>query len=141
MVNNAKARSNPQVHILLLGDNNLRRLEEDPKDYIKLVQTLVENFKNFTKCHLVLTSLLPSPATDHICKDVFKEISRSVKEIAYDTTLKVSFLNLEKSFISHGKIKTTLYESDEIHLNEQGAEVLASCILKHLELRPNKIWK
>ena len=145
MVRSAKTKSfegQPQVKILLLGDNNLRRLKEDPNDYIQLVKNLVHEFKNIEKCHLVLTSLLPSPLTDHICKDVFKDVSEKLKNIARQEgqNNKVSFLNLTK-FLKNGKINEELYNDDKIHLNEEGATVLADSLLKHLLLRPNKIWK
>ena len=118
------------------GDNNLRRVKEDPEDYLKLIKKLLNEITNIPKCHLVLTSLLPSLETNHLCKYVFKEVSESIKNI----TLKygperASFINLNKAFLHAGKIKYELYE-DGVHLNTAGAKELASRIVNHLKYIP-----
>ena len=103
---------------------------------MKLIKKLLNEITNIPKCHLVLTSLLPSLETNHLCKYVFKEVSESIKNI----TLKygperASFINLNKAFLHAGKIKYELYE-DGVHLNTAGAKELASRIVNHLKYIP-----
>ena len=144
IVQNAKnlCRSGtPQVIIVLLGDNNLRNLNQPPNEYLKMIEDLLEQMQQISKCHLVLTSLLPSPKTNWKCKFVFRDVSNTIKELVGHENLKASFMNLNGKFLIQGEPDLSLFLSDKIHLNERGAKILAASIKNHLNKLPKKIWK
>ena len=123
------------IRQILIGDNNFRHANENPKEYLKLIEKLLEEFSNVERCHLVLTSILPSPETNHKCKHLFKYVSDSVKKLSQNYGSKSSFLNLTKVFMHGGRIKQNLY-ADGVHLNEEGAQILATRIFNHLKYIP-----
>ena len=71
----------PQVNFVLLGGNNLRRLQQNPSFFLKLVKALLEMSKTIPNNHLVLGSLIPSPLTKDLCDQVFLDVDQKMKEI------------------------------------------------------------
>ena len=142
IIQKAKSLSGtPQLHIVMLGDNNLRHLKQHPDEYLEMIKSLLTALKPIPKCHLVLTSLLPSPPTNWKCAQVFKEVSEEIKKLVGSKDEHSSFLNLKPHFIHGTKIKTNLYlDENDVHLNEDGADVLAQCIFNHLTFLPKKFW-
>ena len=94
IIQKAKSLSGkPQLHVVLLGDNNLRHLKQGPDEYLELIQNLLTTLKPIPKCHLVLTSLLPSPPTNWKCAQVFKEVSEEIKKLVQSKQRKLAQVN------------------------------------------------
>ena len=138
----------PQIHIIILGDNNLRpnrANSEKCADTIKYFEQLVKNFSNFSNCRLVLCSTIPSPLTDNRSSQKFKEMNQLLKDLAKTEESRVSFLNFNKYFLFEGEIRTIvevngqegyLFSRDGIHLSPIGAKLLSVRLLEFLRLLP-----
>ena len=134
-----KQNNSAQVHVLILGDNDFRRLEGDPRLYLTCVEDLVQFFKDIPKAHLVLVSLLPSPKTNDQCKDVFYKMSEELKKYGQEDPDSATYLRVTKEFMKAGIPEQELY-FDGIHLSVKGANVLASAIKKYLMKIPDKCF-
>ena len=138
----------PQIHFVLLGDNNLRpnrRDCEDCFDTLPLFRDLVKNFSNFGNCRLVLCSILPSPLTDEESKTKFKRMNRLLNTITLPDNHRISFLNLTNDFIFQGIVQEEIlvngivrpvWNRDGIHLTVYGATMLARRLMEFLRILP-----
>ena len=117
-------RSGPQIHVIILGDNNLRYGMESVDSFIGKCHHLVQGFSQLQKCHLVLVSILPCPKT----KEKFLEANSRLRKIAIRNADFVSYLDLERTrFFINGAINENLFY-DGIHLKNAGEKILAEHI-------------
>ena len=130
IIENAEAKCpDPQFHILLLGDNNLRYGSEPVDSYIRKCERLAYSLERIPNCQLVLTSVIPSLKT----KERFFEANYKIKDICQNSTGLVTFLDLDGVFTRYGAINSKLY-SDGIHLKPKGSRSLAKLIYEHCVL-------
>ena len=131
-----------QLHLMGLGDNNLRRLKEDPKEFLRLVEALVVGMSEIRNCHLVLIGLLPSKESNDFCKHVFIEVNETFKRFANEKYWpeNVSYLNIAKGFLFRGRVDKSLYR-DGVHMNAKGSSVYAKMIRNHLKKLPNRYFQ
>ena len=122
----------PQVHLLLLGDNNLRHGKESVDSFITKCNQIVSKFSSISNCHLILSALIPSPETDAFSKFIFSEANQKLKYICQKNQ-NVSYLNLTKIFVINGVIDMELFCGyNDVHLNSRGAKKLAKLIYAHV---------
>ena len=138
----------PQIHFVLLGDNNLRPNRdgaEECVDTLKYFEQLVKNFSNFSNCRLVICSIIPCPLTDYRSRQKFQEMNQLLKNLAETEESRVTFLNFNKYFLFEGNIRTIvevegrqgyLFNRDGIHLSRLGARLLSLRLLEFLRLLP-----
>ena len=115
-----------QVHILLIGSNNIRRKGDN--QLLPRFQSIVQHASTLEKCHVVLCGFFPSPRTDKYSRDRFFEASNQLKTLSRAFPHHTSFLGLQKGFTFNGEIRNELFHGDGIHLNEDGAERLAELL-------------
>ena len=123
------------------GDNNLRRLEENPDDFLRLVERLIVGMSRIQNCHLVLISLLPSLENNDECKEAFLKVNSAFQKFAGQKYLpeNVSYLNAAKHFMHKGRVDATLYR-DGVHMNFKGSAQYANIIKSHLKRLPNRYF-
>ena len=51
---------NPQVHVIMLGDNNLRWFHNQPEDVLAMFRFLMAKSSKIQNCKIVITSLIPT---------------------------------------------------------------------------------
>jgi len=128
-----KDLDNHQLVIILLGDNNIRSFQNQRefKTLYNLTAELVEFVNSFPNVKLLLSSLLPSPATEHYTFTLFKEYNNFLLNLAilHENTY---YLCTDKIFSVRGKTRNRLF-SDGIHLNEIGANVLATVLIRKIK--------
>ena len=123
-----------QVHLLCLGDNNLRNESDTLDEFFKKIDDLVTKFLVIKNCVLVLVSMLPSLPTDETSKDRFKKANLKFASLAKDHE-NISYLDLTKQYVKDGKIDESLYAKKyptDVHLNDKGTKLYVKCIHQHL---------
>ena len=61
----------PQVHIVVLGSNNFRFLQDDPKVILNLVSDFMIEARKIRNCRTMFSSLVPSVKNKHNCDEIF----------------------------------------------------------------------
>lgn len=144
-----------QVHIVCLGDNNLREAIDGDKvrgAYSEMetighrVQALAEYAKAVRDCYLVFLTPLPSPKYHHY-NDMWERttyVMRSKLAAANSATCVVR--NITKRFwqptlnvrgtLTGWKIPAALFARDGVHLSAQGVEVLIGEIILAFKVVP-----
>ena len=128
----------PQVHVVFLGSNNIRR-GSNPQEIIPLLRRIADHAIKMCHTHVVFCAALPGIENDHILKSKFMTLNSMIKQLSKEFRSKCSFLNLAKRFTSFGQVKVELYD-DGIHLNHEGAQLLAKVIGGHLQRLPSHLF-
>ena len=121
----------------------MRRCREDGTSYLNCVWDVVEKIKNTPHSHLVLVSVIPSPCSNDTDKYLFKYVDEEMKNYANQSGGKVSFLNLNKNFITGNTINMDYYdqrENEPVHLSEKGASMVAETLKNFLAKLNNNKW-
>ena len=118
----------PQVHVLMLGSNNIRN--QNDNQLSTRFEAVVQHAGGINNCHVVLCNYFPSPESDEHSKVRFIEASNSIKSLNQAFPNHTSFLNLAKGFTSFGEIEN--FYRDGIHLNRDGVERLVGLLKPHL---------
>jgi lysophospholipase L1-like esterase len=119
-------RGQRQLMIVILGSNNLRRGLQRPEELMPLFRRIVEKVAATPQCHLVLSSIVPCPKTGEVfdvANDLIKSLANAYKNHCtfYD--------NLTKRLVDkNGGFQCHLFKRDELHLNNDGAKVIATGI-------------
>jgi lysophospholipase L1-like esterase len=129
----------PQVHVLILGTNNIRR-GESPQLVLHYFSQVIQHCVTIPKAHVVLVSLLPSPQTDTTTKALFREANKMLAGLAKEDPSKASFLNIATFFTIRGNIKEELF-GDGIHFTPQGATLYSRKLANHLRKLPKSIFE
>ena len=126
-------KSGLQIHVILLGDNNLRYNMESTNSFIQKCEYLVQRLSCVPNCKLVFVSILPCSKT----KEKFLEANSKLKKLSFRSNF-VSYLDLENTrfFTNNGAINESLFY-DRIHLKDSGSKILAKLIFKHCSLLGN----
>lgn len=116
---------NPRAIVLMIGTNNLYKdfnagkNQEIAKGIETIVSTLKEKLPDTT---IILCGILPRQ-NDYFSTRVDK-INASIQNL--DDGDRVHYLDMTEAFeVSHGKVKTELFNKDQLHLVEAGYEVWA----------------
>jgi hypothetical protein len=113
----------PQCVVIILGSNNLRRRSEGPEDIMPFFKSIVDHVSSIDQCHVVITSIIPSPATN----ETFGDTNTQLKVLCRENKESCSFLNLTPGLCDiDGEIEHHHYKIDKIHLNGDGASIIAS---------------
>ena len=140
-----KLSPQPQIHVVIYGDNNLRpnrRDSEEIFDTLQYFRLLISNFSNFPNCHLIIASLIPCPLTDPTSKEKFRHFNEALNQLINTENergfQRISFLNLTNTFIFQGEIQDeeAMFEPDGIHFTSRGALELTDRLLEHLRIIP-----
>ena len=126
----------PQCHVVIMGDNNLRWLEDDYIDIVRMMINLVWRARDVPNCHVMVSTLMPSIENQDINQHVFRIYDEMLRK---ETIInpKYELLDLSKSLRSKdGSIKEKYFQ-DQVHLNESGAEVVARQIFNKVSKLPN----
>jgi lysophospholipase L1-like esterase len=129
----------PQVHVLILGTNNIRR-EESPQLFLHYFSQVIQHCATIPKAHVVLVGLLPSPQTDTTTKALFREASKMLAGLVKQDPSKASFLNIATFFTSRGNISEELFDGG-IHFSPQGATLYSRKLANHLRKLPKSIFE
>ena len=123
----------PQIHLLLVGGNNLRGdwyPQDDPQELLELFAYLISEAKSISNCRILVSSLIPSIVNMHKCDSVFMDFDMALKALVDPEQ---EFLDLGKSLRKKtSKIKTKLYHSDNIHLDNDGTIQITKQIFNRL---------
>ena len=64
IIKDIKSQSgNPQIHVILLGDNNLRWMKNDANEVLEMFQFLLSRTKDIKKCKIIVGTLIPTLET------------------------------------------------------------------------------
>lgn len=118
-----------QIHVMMIGGNNLRNGHESVESFEEKCQQLCEAFENIDNAKFVMIGMIPSSKA--ISKPIFKMADRQLEKLAEKYSSKISFLNIRKLFIANDKINPKLYD-DSIHLSHEGMKILSNAISHHV---------
>ena len=113
----------PQCHVVIMGDNNLRHLEDDWQNVLRMMVNLVYRARDVPNSHVIVSTLMPSLENHKRCNPIFLEFDERLR---HETILtpKHEVLDLGKSLrTKKGLIKDRFFEN--VHLNEMGAKLVA----------------
>ena len=136
-----KRSSFSQVHVLILGDNNIRWGGQLPKEIVPHFRQVADFVMKTPNAHLVIVSLLPSPETDTETKPLFRRADKLLHDLAKEHHPFCSYLDITCTFTTRGYTllwQLCMYE-DGIHLSagqKGGANTLAKCLRNHLMTLP-----
>ena len=123
----------PQIHILIMGDNNLRWFQNEPEEILNIYTNFLNQARQIPKSHVIISTLMPSIENQENCDPIFKQFDKDLKTFLDP---KYELLDLSKSLRSKaGTIKEHLYR-DEVHLNTHGGEILATQIFNKVRPLP-----
>ena len=129
----------PQVHTVVLGDNNFRNLEYNPSDVLGWLQNFLFEVRQIPNSHVFVCTLLPSIFNSENCDETFQQFDKSLRTIL-DPSFEI--IDLSKSFrTSRFDIKASLYGPDGIHLNHSGADILAKQIFDRIRRSPHEFFE
>ena len=129
----------PQIHIIILGDNNLRGERMEKEDVMKIFRFFIARARKIPKSRVILSSLIPSVEHNEKNNEIFNNFD---EELAKILDKKYEYLNLRKSMRSKtGEIKEKLFKSDGVHLNEDGNDVLSKQIYNKVDRMPLKFFE
>ena len=95
--------------------------------------TIVENL------HIMIVGLIPRPKTDEDTKSLFFKANRLLNNLCEQNKQKCTFVNVSKVLCENGEILNQFYagrEGNEVHLNLDGARVLAKRIFSFVKNIP-----
>jgi lysophospholipase L1-like esterase len=116
--------ADPQIIFIMIGTNNL--LMED-YDYVDSVQKTVVLFsQHYPTAEIILNSLFPLQIS-WIDQEALQQINRSMQALSLQAGC--CFLDLSTKFRSD---KAELFQSDGIHLTEDGYNLWAKSILEYI---------
>ena len=127
----------PQVHTVLLGSNNFRNLDSDPIQVLKLLEDFVKAARTYENCHVYVCTLVPSIENKENCDSIFLQWDRSLR-IILDTENEI--IDLQRKFRKKQQITESLYDSDGVHLNHDGADLLAKLIFDRIRRTPYEFF-
>ena len=129
----------PQIHIIILGDNNLRWEKCKKEDVMKMFRFFVPRARQIPKSRVIIASLIPGIEYNEKNNEVFNEFDEDLAKIL---DKKYEYLNLRKSMRStKGQIKEKLFKTDGVHLNEEGNNVLCKQIFEKVDRLPRKFFE
>ena len=130
----------PQVHVLIVGGNNLREGQEAP-EVVKLFTRLLKATSTVKRCFVIVVSFIPDCISDQACKARFIEASKYLRKQCNKFKGTCSLVNSQKIFLSHGELIKDMYVNDGVHLSVAGSKALAKVIGKTLSYVPQSVFQ
>jgi lysophospholipase L1-like esterase len=122
----------PKLIVFHAGGNDLaagrtpNQIAADVETFVKKVHT------ELPKTKIIYVGLFPAPSRWELM-DKYHETTRLITAFIHRDR-KVTFVNPEKPLLSaEGMIRPELYESDRLHLNAQGYEIMTKLIAPYLK--------
>ena len=132
----------PQLHLLMLGDNNLRHLEDDPRMVSRRLLDVVTMAKDVPGAVVMVSTLMPSIENGDANHQIFLDFDSALKQ--HRTEIldpRFEVLDLGKSLRNkQGAPKEHLFE-DQVHLNQTGAYVVAERIFDKVVHIPHRFFQ
>ena len=126
----------PTGYIFFLGSNNLRYNQQKPAKVTALFENILIHGAQIEGCHMVLSSIIPTPKTDETSAEPFKEATSQLRALTNKYEDKASFFNCAKFLVSQGAPIIEYFEiHDWLHLSELGADLVAEMLKNHMENR------
>ncbi len=126
----------PQVHVLILGTNNLRE-GNSPAHVSGLFKQVLAHSGIIPKCRVIVVGLLPSVKNDNKNKDAFRECNKQI-QLMVQTEYRghAQIIKMWHRFTYSGEVMQSLFRRDGIHLNSSGAKIYAQALWNHLRMLP-----
>jgi hypothetical protein len=110
-----------QIHVVMLGDNNLRRksgkIDKEIKSLLNYVRRIVEEASNAKDCRIIICSLIPDPNPEIDSK--FIQVDKAFQALKLGD--KGIFLNLRPALTGpNGLLKEDCYIPGGIRFSAQG---------------------
>jgi hypothetical protein len=119
-----------QVHLIILREG-----------VFSFFENLEKRTRDIPNCHLILSSLIPSPKTAAICEGTFKKIDCNIKSITDIRNRDLAYFDANRILRNpDGSIKIELFEDDGVHLTEKGTDELSKEIRKFVMRVSNKCF-
>ena len=139
MIFHNQHNSNSQINVFMLGDNNLRDdmyPGDDPSDLFKIFAYIYSESKKISNCHVIFCSIIPSIVNFDGCNDIFMDFDASLKTLVdkEHEMVQVDKILLKKT----GQVKEKLYQSDGIHLNNDGTDKITEQIYNRVRSTPRR---
>ena len=119
-----------QIHIIALGDNDLR-YSADFETFAFDMDYLVKRILRYKQTHVIIVGILPSRLNYDHCKKIFRKADMKMREIVAKNPKRISFVQIDNKFHKNGKINEDLY-CDSIHMSEKGEKLWADCLYTHM---------
>ena len=134
-----KAKSGqPQIHILLIGGNNITQKQESHQ-ICELFEQVLSEASCHQFCFIVLGSIVPRPKVSDKFLNDFQVTSNLLHLTAKKFPSTSSFFDIDRLLnAKNPQLLETLYHPDKVHLNPIGASLLAQGLRRHLSRVPNK---
>ena len=122
----------PQVHCIILGSNNIRSLREDPHYTAHFFEEILRFSSRYKNCHIILTSIIPSPCSDIYTNEAMGQLSSYLRDINGMFPQSSSFYDIANLLCKNGRLDITYYERDLLHLSRCGAKTVAQGLKAHI---------
>ena len=119
------------VHVLILGDNDLRSNIEI-KPIIQKFEQIVETASKFPNCYIVICSLIHGVLFDHSRREKFFQLDKKLRLLTKANSTFCRILNLQNKLI-----RELHYNSDCVHLNKAGTRILADSVFNAVRCIPH----
>ena len=134
IVDSIKSSENkPNVHVLILGDNDLR-YGESVKTLIERFEQIIEQASSVSNCFVIICSLIHGRIFERCVKTEFFKLDRKLKILCQTKPRYARFVNLKQHLD-----KETSYASDCVHLNVSGTKNLAETVFQAIWHAPNLV--
>ena len=130
----------PQVHVLVVGANNLREGQEAP-EVVQHFTRLLKVTSTVKRCYVIVCSFIPDCKSDQACKARFIEASKYLRKECNKFRGTCSLVNSQKIFLNHGELNKGMYVDDKVHLSVTGSRALAEVISKNLMKIPHSFFQ
>ena len=130
----------PQVHVIIVGANNLREGQEAP-EVVQHFTRLLKATSTVKRCFVIVVSFIPDCISDQACKARFIEASKYLRKACNKFKGTCSLVNSQKIFLSHGELIKDMYVNDGVHLSVAGSKALAKVIGKTLSYVPQSVFQ
>jgi len=136
IVSTIEACESEQLHLINLGDNDLRRAWREGKDLKLAVNELLSMYepvmavaKSKPKCHVTVFTLIPSPDTHPNTHEAFRMFERELMRASLPRNPSFHVNNIVKKFTKDNQPILELFKSPtDVHLNFEGTELLVRLI-------------
>ena len=138
----ATRSESPQLHCIILGSNNIRSLRENPHYTAHFFEDILRYSTRFRDCHIVLSSVIPSPCSDAFTNGAFAELSAYLNDITAMFPNNSSYYDIASLLCRNGYPDLRNYDQrDYLHLSRRGATAVASGLKVHLRTVFNNFFR
>lgn len=144
---NESEKNRPSIQLLFIGGNNIRTkyrshggsqaASNEIRSMLEGYKALISSAAQFAKVKLAIVAPLPSQHKQH--EEFFSEFSAGLQELCNQHPDNTIFIDIRDAFFANpeatpeGKIYNKSLFQDDIHLNVNGANILANKIFTDLD--------